>query len=155
MTLRDEVSAFKGFMDKLKQVDKKQERTDVRRELAQTARQAQRKTLAELPAPSEALVGFYYLVRDAVDMTGIPNGTWVVCADDGVGGYEWHRVGDDGDPSALPFLSKFAFNSTGIGFYGTSPIAKPNVAGSKGGNVALTNLITALANLGLISDTTT
>jgi hypothetical protein len=42
-----------------------------------------------------------------------------------------------------------------IGFYGTAPTAKPTVAGSKSGNAALASLLTALATLGLITDTTT
>jgi hypothetical protein len=41
-----------------------------------------------------------------------------------------------------------------IGFYGTSPIAKPTVTGSRGGNAALADLLTELANLGLITDST-
>lgn len=43
----------------------------------------------------------------------------------------------------------------GLGFYGEDGKAKPTVSGSKGGNAALTSLISALATLGLISDTTT
>lgn len=50
---------------------------------------------------------------------------------------------------------KIGRSGQSIGFFATTPIAKPTVAGSRGGNVALQNLITALANLGLISDTTT
>lgn len=42
-----------------------------------------------------------------------------------------------------------------IGFFGTNKIAKPTVTGSKGGNAALTSLMTALSNLGLIKDSTT
>jgi hypothetical protein len=42
-----------------------------------------------------------------------------------------------------------------MGFYGGSPVAKPTVSGSKGGNAALTSLMTALAALGLVTDTTT
>jgi hypothetical protein len=41
-----------------------------------------------------------------------------------------------------------------IGFYGTSPIQKPTVSGSRGGNAALASLLTQLANLGLITDST-
>jgi hypothetical protein len=41
-----------------------------------------------------------------------------------------------------------------IGFYGTTPIAKPAPTGSRGGNAALASLLTALANLGLITDST-
>ncbi len=36
----------------------------------------------------------------------------------------------------------------------TVPIAKPTVSGSRGSNAALTSLCTALANLGLITNST-
>ena len=36
----------------------------------------------------------------------------------------------------------------------SSPIARPTVTGSKGGNAALDSLVTALANLGLITNST-
>lgn len=42
-----------------------------------------------------------------------------------------------------------------LGFFGTAPIDKPDVAGAKGGNVALANLLTALAALGLLTDSST
>jgi hypothetical protein len=42
-----------------------------------------------------------------------------------------------------------------VGFYGTAPIAKPTVTGSKGGNAALASLMSALASLGLVTDSTT
>lgn len=41
-----------------------------------------------------------------------------------------------------------------IGFYGTAPISKPTASGSRGGNAALASLLTALSNLGLITDST-
>lgn len=41
-----------------------------------------------------------------------------------------------------------------IGFYGASAVAKQTVTGSRGGNAALASLLTALANLGLITDST-
>lgn len=41
-----------------------------------------------------------------------------------------------------------------LGFFGTSPIAKPAVTGSRGANAALTDLLTDLAALGLITDST-
>lgn len=41
-----------------------------------------------------------------------------------------------------------------IGFYNTSPAAKPTVTGSRGGNAALASLLTALAGLGLLTDST-
>lgn len=46
-------------------------------------------------------------------------------------------------------------DGTTIGFYGATPVTKPTVTGAKGGNAALASLLTALVNLGLITDTTT
>lgn len=43
----------------------------------------------------------------------------------------------------------------GVGFHGTAPQAKPTVLGARGGNVALGNLLAALAAYGLIIDGTT
>jgi hypothetical protein len=47
--------------------------------------------------------------------------------------------------------------STGgkVGFYQETPVVKPTVSGAKDGNAALTSLLTALSQLGLITDTTT
>lgn len=42
-----------------------------------------------------------------------------------------------------------------VGFYDTAPGAKPTVTGSRGGNAALASLLTGLAGLGLITDSTT
>jgi hypothetical protein len=42
-----------------------------------------------------------------------------------------------------------------VGFNGTAPAAKPTVTGSRGGNAALASLLTALAGLGLITDSST
>lgn len=42
-----------------------------------------------------------------------------------------------------------------LGFYGAAAMAKPTVTGSRGGNAALASLLTALASLGLITDSTT
>jgi hypothetical protein len=41
------------------------------------------------------------------------------------------------------------------GFFGATPTGRPTVAGSRGGNAALASLITALATLGLVTDSTT
>jgi hypothetical protein len=41
---------------------------------------------------------------------------------------------------------------THIGFYSGGPATKPNVTGSRGGNAALASLLTGLAAMGLISD---
>jgi prepilin-type processing-associated H-X9-DG protein len=45
-------------------------------------------------------------------------------------------------------------NNTGVGFHNSTPIAKPTVSGSRGGNAALASLLTTLANYGLITDST-
>lgn len=42
-----------------------------------------------------------------------------------------------------------------IGFYGATPFSKQTITGAKGGNTALASLLTALVNLGLITDSTT
>jgi hypothetical protein len=57
------------------------------------------------------------------------------------------------DANPLPVVE--VTSDTKLGFYGQTPTAKQNVTGSKGGNVALANLLTALAALGLITDSTT
>jgi hypothetical protein len=41
---------------------------------------------------------------------------------------------------------------TTLGFYGATAATKPTVTGSRGGNAALASLLTALATLGLITD---
>lgn len=51
--------------------------------------------------------------------------------------------------------TKVEVNTTGIGFHAATPIAKPTVTGSRGGNAALASLLTALADYGLITDSTT
>lgn len=43
---------------------------------------------------------------------------------------------------------------TTLGFYNAATTAKPTVTGSRGGNAALASLLTALATLGLITDST-
>ncbi len=50
---------------------------------------------------------------------------------------------------------RFEVNTTGIGAYGASPVAKPTVVGSRGANAALASLITALANIGWVTDLST
>jgi hypothetical protein len=60
--------------------------------------------------------------------------------------------------SVLPDVSidgQLGHTGSTAGFFGTTPVVKPTVSGSKGGNAALGSLLTALAGLGLIIDTTT
>jgi hypothetical protein len=51
--------------------------------------------------------------------------------------------------------TRISVNGTGIGFFGATPVGKPTVTGSRGGNAALASALTAWAALGLITDSTT
>lgn len=42
-----------------------------------------------------------------------------------------------------------------VGFYGGAAVAKPTVTGSRGGNAALASLLSALASMGLVTDSST
>jgi hypothetical protein len=55
------------------------------------------------------------------------------------------------------YLSSGSLEHAGsqIGFFGTTPTSKGTVTGSRGGNAALADLLTELANYGLITDSTT
>lgn len=52
-------------------------------------------------------------------------------------------------------IALMASSSDKIGFHGAAPVARQTVTGSRGGNAALASLLTKLANLGLIIDSTT
>lgn len=49
-------------------------------------------------------------------------------------------------------LSRVTVDGTGLSFFGGATVAKPTVSGSRAGNAALASLLTALDNLGLITD---
>jgi hypothetical protein len=51
-----------------------------------------------------------------------------------------------------PFGAGHTLTGSTAGFFGATPVAKPTVTGSRGGNAAVASLLTALANLGLITD---
>lgn len=64
------------------------------------------------------------------------------------------RVDDRLD--AIKATADAAVPRTGnIGFYGSTPISKPTVSGSRGGNAAVASLLAQLVALGLITDVTT
>jgi hypothetical protein len=52
-------------------------------------------------------------------------------------------------------FSTISANSTQLGFFNATPVAQPTVTGSRATGAALQNLLTQLANLGLIIDSTT
>ncbi len=66
------------------------------------------------------------------------------------GSSPWGPVVLDATMSTLPG-ALFHTGST-AGFFGATPTTKPAVTGSRGGNAALASLLTQLANLGLIVD---
>lgn len=51
-----------------------------------------------------------------------------------------------------PANINMTFGDGALGFFGASPGAKPEITGSRGGNAALQSLLSALENLGLITD---
>jgi hypothetical protein len=56
---------------------------------------------------------------------------------------------------SLAIAQDLAHRGTKAGFFNTAPASKPTVTGSRGGNAALASLLTALAGLGLLTDSTT
>ena len=55
-------------------------------------------------------------------------------------------------PNAGAFIYPFQLQGNAIGFYTTAPQTKQTVTGSRGGNAALASLLTALATIGLLTD---
>jgi hypothetical protein len=53
-------------------------------------------------------------------------------------------------------IRHMTFKSDGaVGFFGAGGVTRPTVTGSRGANAALASLLTALAQLGLVTDNTT
>jgi hypothetical protein len=65
---------------------------------------------------------------------------------------EFRITGAEGLTANVLFRAK---TNGDLAFRNSAPIAKPTVTGSRGGNAALASLLTALANQGLITDSTT
>jgi hypothetical protein len=69
-----------------------------------------------------------------------------------------HLSSDDAGERQITLAATELFigisSSATIGFFGAAGVSKPTVTGSRGGNAALASLLTALANLGLITDST-
>jgi hypothetical protein len=64
----------------------------------------------------------------------------------------WDFTGDVTVGNDLNIAANFNHDGSFVGFYGATPGAKPTITGSRGGNAALADLLTELANLGLITD---
>lgn len=52
-------------------------------------------------------------------------------------------------------VNRITYNNIGLSFNGATPIAKPAITGDRNSGAATASLITQLANLGLVTDTTT
>mgnify|MGYP003403898754 CR=1 FL=1 len=95
-----------------------------------------------------------------------PNGTlWVTAAVSSgeITSLHQHSFAVEGGTTiAFKLNNTLKCNGTRIGsvdtetmaFWGATPVARPTVTGAKGGNAALTSLITQLAAIGLITDST-
>lgn len=99
----------------------------------------------------------YPTVIGANSYTTISWGDSTTVGYDSTFGYGWIGAGDTTN------ARDFHINPMGgrtkvcgqIGFNNTTPIAKPTVTGSRGGNAALASLLTSMSNYGLITDSTT
>lgn len=96
-----------------------------------------------ISANGASIYGGVTVNTGGVDVTG--NSTFRNDLTGTTGTFDWQNSGN----------SRIKANSTGLGLFGATPIARPTVVGSRSGGAALTNLLTALANLGAITDSTT
>ena len=102
--------------------------------------------------------GSNWFLNTAAD--GYGAGRNVIVADRGAGvGITSLSFGNSSDNPNFNFLGTGAVTVSGslaitgnVGFYGTAVAAKPTVTGSRGSNAALASLLTALAGLGLLTD---
>lgn len=76
-------------------------------------------------------------------------------ANNGIARIAYNHVNDRWAFRAGGGTDNLIIGSTTIGFYGATPVAKPTVSGSRGGNAALASLLTALASQGLVTDSST
>lgn len=100
------------------------------------------------------------------DVTSLVGGGWVIDGSDAAGLRLAAGVGSTYDYSLMKqdlsaFIQTVPTGTDAVKFWGNvsfngaDPLPKPTVTGSKGGNAALTSLISALAAYGLITDSTT
>ena len=63
-------------------------------------------------------------------------------------------ISGGGDSSEASVTAGTVGGHAALGFFAADPVNKPSVTGAKGGNAALTSLLTSLASLGLITNAT-
>lgn len=107
---------------------------------------------AQLPNLGNATAIFHNNAQSGhLETDGTNTYSWSI---DGSGNYRLLKTGGTGLLD-LAQGSGVSLRTSKVGFQGTAAIAKPTVTGAKGSNAALGSLITALANYGLITDSTT
>ncbi|HYF24353.1 MAG TPA: hypothetical protein VD931_01300, partial [Baekduia sp.] len=79
---------------------------------------------------------------------------WATATDASRAAKVGHYVYDSGG-ARLALQMEASGTASKIGFLGAVAVARPTVSGSRGGNAALASLLSGLANLGLITDSTT
>ena len=122
----------------------------------------------KIDAPSGQIFGNFVIDQKATvgSLTSLVGGEWALEGSSSVGLRVAVGVGSTSDFALMTQdLSQFIMTvPTGtknikyhgsVGFNGATPIAKPSITGSRGGNIAIASLLTSLSNMGLISDNTT
>lgn len=103
-------------------------------------------------APTTGVAGRTMSVSAGAGGTGNQNGGNLLLIGGGKSG-----GGTDGEvqlcsPAGAPLVR---VTTSALAFFNTAPIAKPTVTGSRAGNAALASFLTAVANLGLVTDSST
>ena len=101
---------------------------------------------------ADAKIQMYDLNSDSAEISKENSGNFVITNLE----KEGHIVLTARKAGVAGYATGFEFDpDTGVAFNGATPIAAPDVTGSRGGNAALASVLTALANLGLITDSST
>lgn len=107
--------------------------------------------------------GIFLNSKYAIDLTTNSGTSYLQCLASGGGSTNLHGSGQVNIGAGSGSLSigggngdiTIAGNANTLGFFSTTPVAQPTVTGSRGGNAALTSLLAALGNLGLVIDSST
>ena len=103
-------------------------------------------------AASNVAVGYGLHIEDCSDLASTAYAIYSA-------GGDWLAIGANYNMLTLDHSNDAAIITSNaaakVAFHGATPVAQQDITGSRGGNAALANLLTALATLGLITDSTT